>query len=56
MVRKLFIFILRLRAFVTMPRGRQEGALASPEVSTIRLGGAPGRAGAGTSTARTGAE
>ena len=52
----MFIFILRDQAFVTIASGRQEGALAWPEVSTVRSGGGPGRAGAGTSTARIRAE
>ena len=53
MVRKLSIFIFKLLALVITPSGKQEGAVALPEVSTIRPQGSMG---SGTRTARTGAE
>ena len=60
MVRSPSIFIFKLRALVIIARGRHEGASACPVVSTVRLRGAPagdpGRTGAGTRTALTGAE
>ena len=55
-VLKFSNFNFKLLALVTIPSGRQEGAVARPVLSTVRSGGAPGREGAGTSTTRTGAE